>query len=44
MDIGEVCDRLKKMAKCERMGPMFEEDEVRKVIEEVGTSGADELI
>ena len=44
VDIGEVCDRLKKMAKCERMGPMFEEDEVRKVIEEVGTSGADELI
>lgn len=44
VDIGEVCERLKKMAKCEGMGPMFEEDEVRKVIEEVGTSGADELI
>lgn len=44
MDIGEVCERLKKMAKCEGMGPMFEEEEVRKVIEEVGTSGADELV
>ena len=26
------------------MGPMFEEEEVRKVIEEVGRSGNDELI
>jgi len=44
VDIGEVCERLKKMARCDGMGPMFEEDEVRKVIEEVGRSGGDELI
>jgi len=44
VDIGEVCERLKKMARCDGMGPMFEEDEVRKVIEEVGRSGSDELI
>ncbi|KXT15561.1 hypothetical protein AC579_6538 [Pseudocercospora musae] len=44
VDIGEVCERLKKMARCDGMGPMFEEDEVRKVIEEVGRSGNDELI
>jgi AP-1-like transcription factor len=44
VDVGEVCERLKKMAKCDGMGPMFEEEEVRKVIEEVGRSGGDELI
>lgn len=44
VDIGEVCERLKKMARCEGMGPMFEEVEVKKVIEEVGRSGGDELI
>ena len=44
VDIGEVCERLKKMARCDGMGPMFEEQEVRKVIEEVGRSGGDELI
>lgn len=44
VDIGEVCERLKKMARCDGMGPMFEESEVRKVIEEVGRSGGDELI
>lgn len=44
VDIGEVCERLKKMARCEGMGPMFEEGEVRKVIEDVGRSGGDELI
>ncbi|KAK0347845.1 hypothetical protein LTR91_004453 [Friedmanniomyces endolithicus] len=44
VDIGEVCERLKKMAKCDGKGPMFEEDEVRNVIEDVGRSGGDELI
>ncbi|KAF2211082.1 hypothetical protein CERZMDRAFT_91030 [Cercospora zeae-maydis SCOH1-5] len=38
VDIGEVCERLKKMARCEGAGPMFDEDGVRKVIEEVGRS------
>lgn len=44
VDIGEVCERLKKLARCEGMGPVFDEFEVRKVIEEVGKSGGDELI
>lgn len=44
VDIGEVCERLKKMARCDGMGPMFEEEEVRRVIEDVGRSGGDELI
>lgn len=44
IDIGEVCERLKKMARCDGLGPMFEEEEVRKVIEEVGSGGGDELI
>ncbi|KAK6439266.1 hypothetical protein LTR95_004522 [Oleoguttula sp. CCFEE 5521] len=44
VDIGEVCERLKKMARCEGMGPMFCEAEVRDVIEEVGRSGGDELL
>lgn len=44
VDIGEVCERLKRMARCEGMGPMFDEAEVRQVIEEVGGKGSDELI
>ena len=44
IDIGEVCERLKKMARCEGSGPMFDEEEVRRVIEEVGRGGGDELI
>ncbi|GIZ38409.1 hypothetical protein CKM354_000182600 [Cercospora kikuchii] len=42
VDIGEVCERLKKMARCDGTGPMFDEDEVRKVIEEVGRGGSDD--
>ena len=44
VDIGEVCERLKKMARCEGTGPLFEEEEVRKIIEEVGRSSDDESI
>lgn len=44
VDIGEVCERLKRKAKCDGMGPMFDEEEVRMVIEDVGRSGNDELI
>lgn len=44
VDIGEICDRLKKLAQCESMGPMFQEDQVRRIIEDVGRSGHDELI
>ena len=44
VDIGEVCERLKRKARCDGTGPMFKELEVRTVIEEVGRSGGDELI
>ena len=45
VDIGEVCDRLKKMARSDGMGPMFEELEVRRLIDEVGgRNSVDELI
>lgn len=44
LDISEVCERLKKKAKCDGMGPMFDADEIKAVIEEVGRSGSDELI
>lgn len=43
VDIGEVCARLKKMARCSGRGPVFEGDAVRKIIEEVGRIGGDEL-
>ena len=44
VDIGEVCDRLKKVARCDGMGPMFDQVEVRQVIEQVGRSSGDQLI
>nr|POE62550.1 fluconazole resistance protein 3 [Quercus suber] len=43
LDIGKVYERLKKMARCDGTGPMFREQEVRQIIEEVGRSGCDEL-
>lgn len=45
IDLGDVCDRLKKLAKCEgSSGPVFDEREVRRVIEEVARAPSDELI
>lgn len=44
VDVGEVCERLKGTAKCEGQGPVFEEMEVLRVIEEVARIGGDELI
>lgn len=44
VDIGEVCERLKKMARCDSTAPMFEAAQVRKAIEEVGKSDGDELV
>lgn len=44
LDIGEVCERLKHMARCDGMGPVFDEHDVRAVIEEVGSDGNDQLI
>lgn len=44
LDIGEVFERLRSLARCDGMGPMFDEDDVRRVIEEVGARGSDELM
>ncbi|KAK4972592.1 hypothetical protein LTR66_011275 [Elasticomyces elasticus] len=44
VDVGEVCERLKRLARCEGVGPVFDEEEVRRVIEDVGRSGGDELL
>jgi hypothetical protein len=44
LNIGEVCERLKHMARCNGTGPVFDEHDVRAVIEEVGGDGNDQLI
>lgn len=44
LDIGEICERLKHLARCDGVGPVFSEDDVRRVIEEVGSRGNDELL
>lgn len=44
VDVGEVCERLKRSARCEGAGPVFDEAEVRRVIEDVARMGSDELI
>ena len=44
VDIGDVCERLKKLAQCNGQGPTFEEADIRRVIEDSVTGGRDELI
>nr|POE89956.1 fluconazole resistance protein 3 [Quercus suber] len=44
LDIGEVYERLKKMVRSDGMGPMFREQEVKQVLEDVGSSGGDGLV
>ena len=44
VDVGDVCERLKNCAKCDGQGPVFEEGDVRRVIEESVAGGSDELI
>ncbi|KAI9817697.1 MAG: hypothetical protein M1832_004591 [Thelocarpon impressellum] len=44
VDAGDVCERLKPLAKCDGQGPSFEERAVREAIEESAASGNDELI
>ncbi|KUL86579.1 hypothetical protein ZTR_04280 [Talaromyces verruculosus] len=44
VDIGDVCERLKRVTKCDGQGPAFEEGRVRKIIEESVACGSDELI
>ncbi|KAI9819134.1 MAG: hypothetical protein M1827_007290 [Pycnora praestabilis] len=44
VDVGDVCERLKKVAKCDGQGPVFEEKDVVDAIEASAASGSDELI
>lgn len=45
VDVGDVCERLKKVAKCDGQGPVFQEGDIRKAIQESAVAGGrDELI
>lgn len=44
VDVGDVSERLKKVAQCDGQGPVFAEGEVRRIIEESVAGGRDELI
>lgn len=45
VDVGDVCERLKTMARCDGQGPVFEEGDVRRAIAESAVAGGrDELI
>jgi hypothetical protein len=45
VDVGDVCERLKKMARCDGQGPIFLEKDVRQAIAESAVAGGrDELI
>ncbi len=45
VDVGDVCERLKKLARCDGQGPVFEERDVRTAINESAVAGGrDELI
>ncbi|PMD16748.1 hypothetical protein NA56DRAFT_649054 [Hyaloscypha hepaticicola] len=44
VDVGDVSERLKKKAKCDGQGPVFEESEIIDAIEKSIASGSDELL
>lgn len=44
VDVGEVSDRLKGVAKCDGQGPVFEERHIIAAIESSVASGSDELL
>jgi len=45
VDVGDVCERLKKMARCHGQGPVFQEGDIRRAISESAVAGGrDELI
>ena len=44
VDIGDVSDRLKRAAKCDGQGPVFEERDILSAIEKSVASGNDELL
>jgi len=44
VDVGDVSERLKAVAKCDGQGPVFEEREIIDAIEKSVASGSDELL
>ena len=44
VDVGDVSERLKKCAKCDGQGPVFEERAIIDAIEKSVASGSDELL
>jgi hypothetical protein len=44
VDITDVCERLKRAARCDGSGPVFAEKEVKRAIEESRRGGGDELL
>jgi AP-1-like factor len=44
VDVGDVSERLKKCAKCDGQGPVFEESAIVDAIEKSVASGSDELL
>jgi AP-1-like factor len=44
VDVGHVSERLKKVAKCDGQGPVFEERAIIDAIEKSVASGSDELL
>lgn len=45
VDVGDVCERLKKTARCDGQGPVFQEGDIRQAIQESAVAGGrDELI
>ena len=45
VDVGNVCERLKKLARCDGQGPVFQESDVRQaILDSAVAGGRDELI
>lgn len=44
VDVGNVSERLKKVAKCDGQGPVFEESAIIDAIEQSVANGNDELL
>jgi hypothetical protein len=44
VDVGDVSERLKHVAKCDGIGPVFEEREIIDAIEKSVEAGSDELL
>ena len=44
VDVGQVSDKLRPLAKCDGQGPVFEERSIVEAIQESIASGSDELI